>query len=213
MQQAVVTAVVEATRKAHATWKRGAQFRNITIQGAIARGSPGCLAGPDFGALLWTGVQARPYQGEDRALAEAAAKGIAANFASLVNGVQVTGLMWYPTFAAAPGPVAPPTANVPCRLASLAISGTGGVTNASMLQGAMKSRLMVPPGTREQQQARDAALAAIAQEVATYFQRWLNSQLVCNVMGTGPVAGYSPPRVVAGPVTGGHVLPGGPHLP
>jgi hypothetical protein len=108
--------------------------------------------------------------------------------------------------------MAPPMPNVPTPLAALPSGGRAGLTDATALQGAMAAHL--DPGVKARDPAGDhkKVFGGIAAQVAAYFSGWLASQMVTNVMGTGPIPTFAPPIVVVGPVFGGSTLPGGGHL-
>ena len=196
----VVNAVISAAKLAFGSWKQAAQFRGIIINSVTAVGPPGCLVGPDFLALM--SAQFASLQGDDQALAQAAATGISTNFAIWQNGITVPGLPWYPAFAAVPGPVAPPTPNLPTPLLALPSAGAPGIMSVPLLKSAME--LAAGPALR----ARSASIFGdIAIQVAPFFQVAIAGTLVRGVLGTGPVPSFAPPFAIVGPVVGGSVIP------
>jgi hypothetical protein len=209
----IANAVVNATRTAHLHgWKPQARFQGIRITGVTAIGTPGCLSGPDLAGLILGQAQVASLLGDDRLVATAAAKGIGAKFAAWQHGVSVPGLPWYPSFAAFPGPMAPPTPNVPSPLAAMPSSGTGGLISAASLQQAMTAALDPAVKARDPSGKAAKIFGTIAAQVAAYFSTWLTGQIVSNVLGHGPIPTFVPPVSVVGPVVNGSILPGGPHL-
>ena len=135
-----------AARRPSALWCRPSRRRSIHGKGRPC--SPASLSMPSRPrgrrAVWWVRrlvplmtTRFGSLSGDDRAIATAAAQGISTNFAAWQNGVTVPGLPWYPTFAAVPGPVAPPTPNVPVPLVALASFALGGMTDPNTLQAAM----------------------------------------------------------------------------
>jgi len=191
-----VSAVVSAFTAALDTWKGTAVFAGIVVNAVTATGAPGCLVGPPLGPLMT--ARFSTLSGDDRAIATAAAQGISTNFAAWQNGVIVPGLPWYPTFAAFPGPVAPPTPNIPVPLAALVSSGLAGMSDPTTLQAAMTAAASASLRDRAK-----ATFASIAPLVIGKFQIMLVASMVKGVLGSGPVPTFAPPYVPVGPVVGG----------
>jgi peptidoglycan hydrolase-like protein with peptidoglycan-binding domain len=209
----VVNAVVAATQVAHTGgWRPQARFQGLKIMAVTAIGGPGCLTGPDLGGLVMSQPQITTLQGDDRLVAQAAATGIGQRFAAWQNGVTVPGLPWYPTFAAVPAPMAPPTPNVPMPLTACPSSGLGGLTSASSLSSAMAGALDPAVKARDPGGKAGQIFGAAADQVAVFFLVWITSQMVHNVLGQGPVPSFAPPFVPVGPVVGGFVISTPGHL-
>jgi hypothetical protein len=187
-----VTAMCSAINGAMSQWKSKAMFTQVVINGPTALGGPGCLFGPALAPLI--GGLA-PTGG---AAGQAVARGIGASFATWQRGVVVPGLPWYPSFAAFPGPQAPPLPNVPSTLIQLPSSGLGIATSPAAILGAMGRS--------------DPASRAIAIAFSQSLLIWISSQMVSLVFGTGPVPTFAPPFVPVGPVVGGTVLATPGHL-
>lgn len=205
--QASKTRLLEAVRFAHGLWRQEARFQNVFINGVVAMGGPGCLDGPPLEHLIKSAPGVAGEQGNARALLDAVARGVSFCFAAWQRGVSVPGLPWYPSFAAVPGPVAPPTANVPTPLVACA-SPQAGMLGQRMFKGQIAAAL--PAALRVPQV--DTCVEALAQSVATYFATWTAMQQVVGVLGQGPVPGFAPPAVPAAPVVGGMVIPVPGHL-
>lgn len=195
----VASAVTTAFAAALDTWKGTAVFTGIMVNGVTALGTPGCLVGPPLAPLMIS--RFATLGPNDRAIATAAAMGIGTNFLAWQGGVTVPGLPWYPSFAAVPGPVAPPTPNVPTPLIALVSSGVAGMIDANALQASMAAAANV--SIREQGKA---AFATIAPSVVLLFQSKVLMTQVKLVLGSGPVPTFAPPYVPVGPVVGGTAI-------
>jgi peptidoglycan hydrolase-like protein with peptidoglycan-binding domain len=193
---ATAGAVVTAFLAALDVWKGTATFSGIIVNGVAAVGTPGCLKGPALAPLISSRLAS--LGGDDRAIANAAAQGIGANFAAWQDNVTVPGLPWYPSFAAVSAVAAPPMPNVPTPLATLASAGLAQMTNAAALQVAMEAA--AGPVLRERAKP---TFALIAPQVALNFTGKVLTTIVKGVLGSGPVPGFNPPMVPAGPVING----------
>jgi peptidoglycan hydrolase-like protein with peptidoglycan-binding domain len=191
-----VGAVTSAFAAALDAWKLAALFAGIRVNAVSATGPPGCLTGPALGPLMT--ARFATLTPDDRAIATAAAQGISANFAAWQNGVTVPGLPWYPAFAAFPGPLAPPTPNVPTPLAALVSGGLGGMMDPNLLQAAMTAAASASIRDRAK-----TAFASIAPQVIAQFQAKVLATMVKGVIASGPVPTFAPPYVPVGPVVGG----------
>jgi hypothetical protein len=138
-------------------------------------------------------------QGDDKSMRDAVAGGVSENFESWRKNVMVPGLPWYPSFAAWPGPMAPPMPNVPMPLMSCVSSKMNKITVASELKKAIYSKL---PGSMKSPET-EAFVMGIAIQLSIHFLIWLASQQVMNVLGKGPVPSFAPPFVPVGPVVNG----------
>lgn len=105
--------LLKAVEYAHGMWRLQARFRNLIINGPTALGSPGCLAGPSLAPTIRSAPDVGTASGLEEEIVDAVADGVSAAFAAWQGAVTVPGLPWYPAFAAWPGPMAPPTPNVP----------------------------------------------------------------------------------------------------
>jgi hypothetical protein len=116
--------------------------------------------------------------------------------------IKVPGMPWYPAFAAFPGPVAPPTPNVPCPVAAL--------TQVPPQPALMKQQMVAQLGD-PQAPFHGELFEAICDGFDKCFKLWQTTTLVTNVLGFGPVPTFAPPYVPIGPVIGGvgNMPPGG----
>jgi peptidoglycan hydrolase-like protein with peptidoglycan-binding domain len=195
----VVSAVTSAVTAALDTWKGTASFVGIVVNGVTATGSPGCLIGAPLAPLMT--ARFATLGGDDRAIANAAAQGIGVNFATWQSGVTVPGLPWYPSFAAVPGPVGPPTPNIPSPVLALVSHGLFMMMDANALQNSMAASASASIRDRAR-----PSFAAIAPLVIAQFQSKVLMSQVKGVIGTGPVPTFAPPYVPVGAVVGGTAI-------
>lgn len=179
-------------------WRLQAMFRDITITGPIAVGSPGCLTGPDFKDLVLDQVAIPGFSSADLVLASAVAEGVGRNFHRWLDAVIVPGLPWYPAFAAFPGPQAPPMPNTPTPLIACASSEIDQLVLPHELEAAINEFL---PAEQHSTQMLERT-AILGRQLSAFFGAWLSRQLVMHVLGMGPVPNYSPPGHADVPGTG-----------
>jgi hypothetical protein len=205
---ATKTKMLEAVKVGHGTWRLQARFKNIMINGLTAIGTPGCLDGPALESLIKAAPGVAGEQGASADLRNAVAKGVSKCFAQWQSMVTVPGLPWYPMFVAFPGPMAPPTPNVPTPL----IACPSGLASKIMTAPPLKQEIVaaLPAALRVPQV--EACVGTMAQSLALYFTSWLPMQMVTNVLGKGPVPSFAPPYVPVGTVVGGSIISSPGHL-
>ena len=186
---AILDKLCAAVADAWAEWKLRAILKNVIIMAAVA--TEGEIEAPAFAPLVLRNAKTSSDPELEAVIGLAGPLGEAFN--RWQKSVKMLGLPLYPSFQAFPGPVAPPTPNVPVTLA-LFKSDLGSFRG---IQGSVK--------------AGDADAAAAAHAVAaamdSVFPLWLMMTMVVNLLGTGPVPSFAPPIVPVGPVSGGTVLP------
>ncbi len=188
---AYIDQVCAAICSAWAMWRAAATLVGVTINGVTASG--GKVAGPAWSPLILAhGPCNSP---EAMKLTQSIAAGLGGAWLQLTNSISVPGLPWYPTFAAVPSPVAPPTPNVTTPVAALTMARS--VVSKFSVKNAMAA--MDPAGSRDHQILYEALAEAFEQA----FQFWTATSMVTNVLGTGPVPTFAPPYVLVGPVVGG----------
>lgn len=187
-----VTRVGSAIRFAVETWQGAATINGVRINGAIATAPPGCVTGPGISGLVF--VMSPQRTEEERVFTAAISTALGAAWSSYTSSIRVAGLTWYPSFASFPGPMAPPTPNVPCSLSLLRQSAASLIP--PVLAPAIAVRAMAVPGNWE-------IADAVASWFLSYFLSWSYRVQVKMVLGSGPVPSYSPPAVMAGPVVEG----------
>lgn len=111
------------------------------------------------------------------------------------------GTLMYPAFAAFPGPMAPPTPNVPMPLIAFASPGEA-MLSPSTLSAQMMGLLGDPTAAFAKE-----LFDAISQGWSPVFMAWRASTMVQNVLGMGPIPTFVPPFVPVGPVVAGTVIP------
>jgi hypothetical protein len=169
----------------------------VIINGPTAVG--GQIVGPPLTPLILAkGPKANP---QELKLTMAVANTIGKAWLTFTATVKVPGLPWYPSFAALPTPVAPPTPNIPCPFAVLTMVAV------SISPSALKSQIVAMAGQPGNESLGDAMGDAFEKS----FNIWKVSTMVTNVLGTGPVPTFAPPYVPVGPVVGGigTMVPGG----
>jgi hypothetical protein len=134
----------------------------------------------------------------------AIAQVIGTGWLSYTASIRVPGLPWYPAFAAFPGPMAPPTPNVPVPVAALTQVAVS--VSKQALKGQMIGALADPEAFHHKE-----LFESVADAFEKCFQIWQTATQVTNVLGTGPIPTFAPPFVPVGPVVGGigTMTPGG----
>lgn len=172
-------------------WMRMASVVSVLINGPIGTLPPGGVTGPSLTPLILSRAPRRTDM-ED-AYANAIARAVGDAWMRWQQGL--SGVLQYPSFAAAPIPMAPPTPNAPAALIMFASSGEGALAPAPLARA-------MAVAMRGDGQHAGALFDAVAEAVYTQFQQFKTTTQVTGVLGTGPVT--APP---AGPVTGGSVIP------
>jgi hypothetical protein len=189
---ALIEPLCRAICLGHDQWRAQAYFKDIKINANTAIG--GMLEGPALGPLIRTylGVAGT---GASKKYGDAVVGGVGDAWGEFQRTFSVPGLPWFPSFVAFPGPMAPPTPNVPTPLVTCRHDARK--VSASALKARMDRYLT----GSDPEDAR--LLQAIAQAFELVVTQWLAQQPVTNVMGSGPVPTYAPPYVPVGPVVMG----------
>ena len=183
-------------------WRMQAKFKDLRINGPVAIGAPGCLDGPEWEGFIKS--MAPQSNAWEKRLSNAIASAFSEAWKKYQDSVMVPGLPWYPAFAAWPGPMAPPTPNVPMPLVALS-------QNAQFLApGTLKAKISEKAGKSTEFAEQIAEALAFGFNAA--FLLWLPMQQIVNVLGKGPVPSFAPPYVPVGPVVGGDNLATPGHL-
>ena len=194
-----IDGIVAAIGAAHGMWRAQAFLSDVVINGPIATG--GRIRGPELEPLIVAhGPQAGLF-GSAGAYTRAIAAGVHQCWRQWQENVRIPGLPWYPSFAAFPGPQAPPTPNLPTPLAALASPLASKLTNPNDMKTGM-SIALGSPGPYSAQ-----LFDAVAAATAVSMQMWLTAQMVMNVLGRGPIPVFGPPYVPVGPVVMGDNIP------
>ena len=178
-------------------WMQMTMIAGVIINGPVGMVVPGNVIGPPLMPFILSGAPQNTAM--ETRYSTAIASAMSQQWQMWQLGIM--GTLMYPSFAAVPSPVAPPTPNVPLPLIALPSVGEAALS-AQALSGAMTGFLADP----EANHAVDL-LEAISQAFNTIFQTFKASTLVQNVMGTGPVPSFAPPVAPVGPVVAGTVIP------
>ncbi|MEP7367112.1 MAG: hypothetical protein ABI972_27955 [Acidobacteriota bacterium] len=196
--QALATSIFQAIKQAHRTWQSTAVLTGVMVNAVTAVG--GIVVGPPLTPLIIANIQGK--NSAEQKLVKAIATVVGTSWLTYTSTIRVPGLPWYPAFAAVPGPVAPPTPNIPSPL--LTLTQIAAPLNSPVMKAQIIGQLA---GDRSREKIIDAVLVAFAQ----FFSIWQVTTMVTNVLGTGPVPSFAPPFVPVGPVVAGvgTMIPGG----
>jgi hypothetical protein len=195
----IARATREAFREAVNDWIAKAHIRGGQIRGSAAILTPGVLSSEINleGSLLQKLVKAQvPHE-----VAQVFARELGSAWKAWAAGFQMHAPAAYPSFAAFPGPSAPPTPAIPMPLA------LGNSAGEVFLKAAVLGEKLLPGlrafAMKQRGPAPDAAIKAFTDWVDTSFQDWRNAVLLVNIAGRGEVLTFAPPYVPVGPVTSG----------
>lgn len=178
-------------------WMKLTMIAGVVINGPVGTLLPGGVVGPPLMPFILAKIPKKTAM--EIKYSTAIANALSQQWQIWQLGL--TGTLMYPPFSSFPGPVAPPTPNVPLPLIALSSSGEAGLS-AQALKGMMTSLL----ADAEANHAMDL-FDALAKAFNIVFQTFKMSTIIKNVMGTGPVPTFAPPAVPAGPVVAGTVIP------
>jgi hypothetical protein len=201
LYNALFDGIIDAIEFGFNLYRQSAGLVDVQIQAVTATG--GRLQGPALDGLIARAPNVAGWLGWHAMVRDAVAKGMERQWSVLAASVTVPGLPWYPTFAAFPAPMAPPTPNIPIPF--IALPHDAMATSVQNLKAAMCKAL----------HGSMAYHTEFFDSIATGLQlplvMWKASQMVALVMGRGPIPTFAPPYVPVGPVVGGTILPG-PHI-
>ena len=178
-------------------WMKMTSIVSVVINGPVGMLLPGGVIGPPLMPLIFATAPKKTLQEMKYS------KAIASAFGTLWQpwSMGLMGTLTYPLFAAFPGPMAPPTPNVPMPLITLSSPGETGLSPTS-LKTMMQANLADPKALH----ASDL-FDAIARAFNTVFQPFKATTIIQNVLGTGPIPTFAPPVAPVGPVVMGSVIP------
>lgn len=197
---AFIDGTCDAICSAWSQWQTAATMVGVVIAGPTASG--GQIVGPPWTPLILASApKASP---QEMKYSNVIAQVIGTSWLTFTATVKVTGMPWYPAFAALPSPVAPPTPNVPCPFAALMQVPVSISCNVMKMQ--MVGQLADPMAPFNAE-----LFESICDAFEKMYNLWKVSTMVTNVLGTGPVPTFAPPYVPVGPVVGGvgTMTPGG----
>jgi hypothetical protein len=117
------------------------------------------------------------------------------------SGYMVT-LMYPPTFASFPGPMHPPTPNIPLPVAAGSSAG-----DPTMKKGMLSQLMMANLSGVTPDKLTQLLFDKVSEGFCMIFDIWKTSTMISNVLGTGPVPSFAPPFVPVGPVVAGSIIP------
>jgi hypothetical protein len=178
-------------------WVAGLFFSGISINGPIASGGR-LYSSIDLKNLISTRMR---ETGAPQDVVEGFMGAVAEAWNSWAGSVRAPGAPWYPSFAAVPSPVAPPTPNTPFRLVAFTQNRAPlePLTLAVVIKGRIRDAASWPGGNN--------GIDEFCRWLNVGFITWLSSAIVQGVLGTGPVPTFAPPYVPVGPVVGGSNVP------
>ncbi len=195
--------MLDAFAYAHGLWKAQAKFKDLIINAVTAVGAPGCLDGPELESNMKNAPSCAAWTEGKAKHRDAIAKGVSKCFKDWQSMVTVPGLPWYPAFAAFPGPMAPPTPNVPTPLIACPSGQMAAMATPNMMKSEMDSALDGSIKDNDPEKHYEALHMAIATVISAGFMIWLPMQQVIGVLGKGPIPSFAPPYVPVGPVVMG----------
>jgi hypothetical protein len=192
--------ISKAITTAWAQFHSMATLTNVIVNGPVASG--GMVVGPDLEPLIM--ALAPKLTPMNLLYSKVVAKAIGDHFKQFIATIKVPGLPWYPSFAAFPGPVAPPTPNIPASLSQLI--NVPALVSQNVL-GKKMIAILNAAGALHHVELFDGIAAAFEKCV----KMWTTATMVTNVLATGPIPTFAPPVVPAGPVVAGlgNMTPGG----
>jgi len=179
-------------------WQSATSISGVLINAAVGQLLPGCMVGPPLmsAPLITADIDVGGKPAFFAPFALAAASGIGNAWTAWQTGYQVT--LQYPAFASFPGPVAPPTPNVPLPLAS----GTS-VGDPMMKKDVLATLMLSNLSTGTPDALTNLLFGKLAEGFCAVFEQWKGTTMIQNVRGTGPVPSFAPPFAPVGPVVGG----------
>jgi hypothetical protein len=179
-------------------WMKMTSVAGMIINGPVGVVAPGNVVGPPlFPFIMANGAPVNTPQ----LLKYSKAVGQAFGTAWQTWQSGLTGQLMYPPFAAFPGPMAPPTPNIPMPLVAFASPG-----EAMLSPGTLKSTMIANLGDPDALHHKEL-FDAISQAFAIVFPIFKATTLFQNVLGTGPIPTFAPPFVPVGPVVMGTSIP------
>jgi len=179
-------------------WRTSAGLVDVRINGPIATG--GRLQGQPIDTMITSSPAVAAWTSWSAKIRDAVAKGIEQQWSMVARSVSVSGLPWYPAFAAYPGPQTPPTPNIPSPFAALQQDQSAMSPNnlKAMMRGSLQGDFEFSMEFFE----------SLATGLQTPLQIWKTSQMVTGVVGMGPVPSFAPPYVPVRSVVNGTIIPG-----
>jgi hypothetical protein len=178
-------------------WMKLTSIGGMMINGPVGMVVAGNVVGPPIFPFIF--AQAPVNTPQLMKYSKAVAQAFSTAWQAWQSGLM--GQLMYLPFAAFPGPMAPPTPNIPMPLIAFSSPGES-MLSPSSLKGAMVANLGDPQALHHQD-----LFDAIAQAWTPVFTIFKATTLVQNVLGMGPIPTFAPPFVPVGPVLGGTSIP------
>jgi hypothetical protein len=192
-----IDGICDAICTAVDTWLKMAMITTALINGPVGVVPPSSVVGPVLTSLIsGKGPKKTPMELK---YTQAVATALGLNWQAWQSGLM--GVLMYPAFTAFPGPMAPPTPNVPIPLMAFG-SPAETLLSPTTLSATMQGFFADPTAVHHID-----LFDALANAFNIVFQKFKLSTLVQNVLGMGPIPSFAPPFVPVGPVVGGAVIP------
>jgi hypothetical protein len=142
-------------------------------------------------------------------ISQVLAKELAAAWKEWAAGFRLQLPKAYPSFAAFPGPVAPPT---PTALGSVPLSQGSSAGEASLTAAILANRLLSALRVQAMKigGSLDQAVKSLAAWIDSSFSQWKGQAKLVGLMGQGSAPTFAPPYVPVAPVVKGQNLSAGP---
>lgn len=193
----------EAFRQGVNAWIGNARISGGVVNGPMVELRPGSLASTE--SLENSVLQAMTRGAVHAGIARVLATTLSAAWQDWAAGFQLRAAA-FPTLAAVPGPVAPPTMGVPVPLRQGSSTGEASLSRVS-LSGRLSAALRGHAG--REAASMEKAMDGLAQWVEGSFQDWKGLAVLSGLAGQGSVPTFAPPYVPVGPVIQGNVTAGG----
>lgn len=183
-------------------WQKAAMFSGLLINATVGMAMPGSLSSTIMmnQAAILAGLNSSEMGEYFIPTAKAIASAFETCWSAWEKGYQVQ--LQYPTFAAVPMPMAPPTPNIPLPIATGSSVGDP-LINKDIMSGMMMSNLS---GFSPDNMTK-LLFDKFSEGLCQVFDQWKASTMIQNVMGQGPVPSFAPPFSPVGPVVGGTNIP------
>lgn len=177
------------------SWHSAATLVGVNVNAVTAAG--GTLLGPPWLPLI---LSAAPMStAQEACYSKAIATAVSDGWQTYRASITLPGLPLFPAFAAFPGPMAPPTPNLPVPI--IALTQVAVSFSKAALKAAMIANLGAPDALHHVE-----LMDSVAEACAKCFQTWQIATQVTNLLGTGPIPTFNPPWVLVGPVVGGTAI-------
>jgi hypothetical protein len=184
-------------------WQNAAMFTTGIINAVTCQVTPGSLTSPPLmgSAMIMANTNSAGKPDNFILFVKAIATAIDTAWNAWQAGYTVT-LMFPPTFASFPGPMHPPTPNIPMPVAGGSSAGDPMMKKTMLAQLMMGNLSGVTPDDLTK-----LLFDKFAEGFCMIFDIWKTSTMITNVLGTGPVPSFAPPFVPVGPVVAGSIIP------